>query len=108
MAAIGTILPSFLIILAIAVFLTPDMIKNNHTVSAIFMGIRPAVVALIIAPVISAAKAARLNRITIWIPVVTALMISLNLGWVSNPILYILLGAAGGLVWWKLNKKQTN
>ena len=100
-AAIGTILPSFLIILAIAVFLTPDMIKNNHTVSAIFMGIRPAVVALIIAPVISAAKAARLNRITIWIPVVTALMISLNLGWVSNPILYILLGAAGGLVWWK-------
>lgn len=107
-AAIGTILPSFLIILAIAVFLTPDMIKNNHTVSAIFMGIRPAVVALIIAPVISAAKAARLNRITIWIPVVTALMISLNLGWVSNPILYILLGAAGGLVWWKLNKKQTN
>ena len=107
-AAIGTLLPSFLIILAIAVFLTPDMIKNNHTVSAIFMGIRPAVVALIIAPVISAAKAARLNRITIWIPVVTALMISLNLGWVSNPILYILLGAAGGLVWWKLNKKQTN
>ena len=107
-AAIGTILPSFLIILAIAVFLTPDMIKNNHTVSAIFMGIRPAVVALIIAPVISAAKAARLNRITIGIPVVTALMISLNLGWVSNPILYILLGAAGGLVWWKLNKKQTN
>ncbi len=28
-AALGTILPSFLMILAIAVFLTPDMIKNN-------------------------------------------------------------------------------
>ncbi len=35
-AALGTILPSFLIILAIAVFLTPDMIKNNETVSKIF------------------------------------------------------------------------
>ncbi len=56
-AALGTILPSFLIILAIAIFLTPDMIKNNHIISSIFMGIRPAVVALIIAPVITSAKA---------------------------------------------------
>ena len=61
-AALGTILPSFLIILAIAVFLTPDMIKNNETVSKIFKGIRPAVVALIVAPVISSAKAAKIDR----------------------------------------------
>ena len=52
-ASIGTILPSFTIILAIAIFLTPDLIKNNETLSNIFMGIRPAVVALIMAPVIS-------------------------------------------------------
>ena len=49
-ASLGTILPSFFIILAIAIFLTPDMIKNNKVISSIFMGIRPAVVALIIAP----------------------------------------------------------
>lgn len=95
-AALGTILPSFIIILAIAIFLTPDLIKNNRVVSAIFMGIRPAVVALIIAPVISSAKAAKLTLKTVWIPLVVALMISLNIGWISSPILYVVIGAIGG------------
>ncbi|MDE6007370.1 MAG: chromate transporter [Muribaculaceae bacterium] len=111
LAAAGTILPSFLIILAIAIFLTPDIIKNNRVISSIFMGIRPAVVALIIAPVITSAKAAKLTWKTIWIPLVTALMISLDLGFVSNPILYIVLGGLGGYAFWalanrKLNKKK--
>lgn len=105
-AAAGTILPSFLIILAIAIFLTPDMIKNNHTISAIFMGIRPAVVALIIAPVISSAKAAKLNIRTIWIPVVTALLISLDMGVISNPILFILLGGLFGWAVWKISGRH--
>lgn len=105
-AAMATILPSFLIILAIAIFLTPETIKNNHTISAIFMGIRPAVVALIIAPVITSAKAARLNRFTVLIPMIVALMISLDLGFISNPILYIILGAAGGLLFWWLPRRH--
>lgn len=102
LAAVGTILPSFLIILAIAVFLTPDIIKNNHVISSVFMGIRPAVVALIVAPVITSARAARLTLRTVWIPILVALMISLDLGTVSSPVLYIILGAAGGwlyLLW---------
>lgn len=100
-AASGTILPSFLIILAIAIFLTPDLIKNNRVVSSIFMGIRPAVVALIIAPVITSAKAAKLKWKTVWIPILVAFMIYLDLGLVSNPILFIVLGGLGGfLVWW--------
>ena len=75
-AALGTMLPSFLIILAIAIFLTPDIIKNNHVISSV-------------------------NRYTIWIPLAVAAMISLDLGFVSNPILYIILGAAGGFAsWW--------
>lgn len=105
-AALGTILPSFLIILAIAIFLTPDIIKNNRVISAIFMGIRPAVVALIVAPVITSAKAAKLNRLTIWIPLIVAVMISLDLGFISNPILYILLGGAGGFMLWWLPKHK--
>lgn len=109
-ASLGTILPSFLIILFIAIFLTPDMIKNNKVISSIFMGIRPCVVALIIAPVITSAKSAKLTWKTIWIPFVVALMISLDLGTVSSPILYIVLGGLGGfLLWWlpkrKLDKK---
>ena len=50
-AVLGTILPSFMIILAIAMFLTPDTIKNNETLTRIFKGIRPAVVALMLSPV---------------------------------------------------------
>lgn len=99
-AALGTILPSFFIILAIAIFLTPDVIKNNATVSAIFKGIRPAVVALIIAPVITSARAAKIGWKTIWIPVAVALLIWSKLPVVSNPIIYIILGGAGGYVWY--------
>lgn len=99
-AALGTILPSFMIILAIAVFLTPDLIKNNPVVSSIFMGIRPAVVALIVAPVISSARAAHISWRTIAIPVVTALLIWSKWPVVSNPILYIVLGGAGGYLWY--------
>ncbi|MBD5205449.1 MAG: chromate transporter [Bacteroidales bacterium] len=106
LAAAGTILPSFLIILAIAIFLTPDIIKNNRIISSIFMGIRPAVVALIIAPVLTSAKAAKLTWKTIWIPLITAFMISLDLGWFSNPILYIVLGGLGGYLFWALANKQ--
>lgn len=100
-AALGTVLPSFLIILCFAIFLTPDLIKNNKVISSIFMGIRPAVVALIIAPVITSAKAAKLKWKTVWIPFVVALMISIDMGVVSSPILYIVLGALGGFIYWK-------
>lgn len=97
-AALGTIMPSFVIILCIALFLTPDLINGNRVVSAIFRGIRPAVVALIVAPVISAAKAAKLNWKTVWIPVVVALTIWSGLPVVSSPVLWIALGAVGGIV----------
>lgn len=99
-AAFGTILPSFVIILAIAMFLTPDTIKNNDVLSRIFKGIRPAVVALIIAPVITTARAAKINWKTIIIPVAVALLIYSKLPFISNPILYIVLGALGGYLYY--------
>ena len=91
-SALGTILPSFSIILIIAIFLTPDLIKSNETLSSIFMGIRPAVVALIIAPVISSARAAKIGLKTMWIPIAVALLIWSKLPYISNPILYIVAG----------------
>lgn len=103
-AALGTILPSFIIILCIAIFLTPDLIKENETLSAIFKGIRPAVVALIVAPVISSARSAGIGWRTVMIPVAVALLIWSKLPLVSSPILYIVLGGAGG--WWWLSCHQ--
>ena len=99
-AAIGTILPSFLMILAIAIFLTPETIKNNAVVSRIFKGIRPAVVALIVAPVLTTAKAAGINWKTVIIPVAVALLIYSKIPYISNPIVYIVLGAIGGYIYY--------
>lgn len=98
-AALGTIIPSFTMILAIAIFLTPDMIKSNETFNNIFRGIRPAVVALIIAPVISAARTAKIGWKTVLIPVVVALLIWSKLPIISNPIIFIVLGGLGGYLW---------
>lgn len=105
-AAMGTILPSFLIILTIAIFLTPDLIKNNPTLSAVFKGIRPAVVALIIAPVITSAKAAKIGWRTIMIPVTVALLIWSEIPILSNPILYIVLGGFFGWMWLSGQQKK--
>ena len=99
-AAIGTILPSFLMILAIAIFLTPETIKNNAVVSRIFKGIRPAVVALIIAPVLTTARTAGINWKTVIIPVAVALLIYSKIPYISNPIIYIVLGAIGGYIYY--------
>ena len=65
-----------------------------------FMGIRPAVVALIIAPVITTARAAKINTKTIIIPIAVALLIVSGIPYISNPIVYIILGALGGYAYY--------
>jgi len=87
----GTALPSFLIILAIAMFFC--QFKDNPVVAAIFRGIRPAVVALIAVPTFNLARSSRLNWATSWIPVAGALLIWL-LG--VSPIYIILAAGIGG------------
>ena len=94
---LGSILPSFVIILAIALFF--HNFKDNTIVERIFKGIRPAVVALIAAPTFTMAKSAKINRYTIWIPIVSALLIWL-LGF--SPIWIIVLAGLGGYIWGKL------
>jgi chromate transporter len=108
MAAAGTIMPSFLIILLIAIFLTPELINSNPILIKVFKGIRPAVVALIVAPVISSAKAAKLNSKTIFIPIIVALLIWSKLPIVSNPILWIAIGGIGGILVAKRSVENIN
>ena len=93
-ATLGTILPSFLIILAIAIWFVQTY--DNPVVERIFNGIRPAVVALIVSPVFSTAKTARINIKTVIIPIIVAL--SIWLGGIS-PIWFVLLGAIGGILY---------
>ena len=88
---LGSVLPSFCIILAIALFFTSY--KDNLYIERMFKGIRPAVVALIAAPTFNMAKSARISHRNVWIPVVSALLIWL-LGF--SPIWIIVAAGVGG------------
>ena len=95
-AALGTALPSFIIILLIAMCFTEVM--DNPVLASIFRGIRPAVVALIAVPTWNMAVAAKINLSNCWIPVGSALLICL-LG--VNPIYIILAAGLGGFLYGK-------
>ena len=99
--ALGTALPSFLIILAIAIFF--HQFEDHQVVAAMFRGIRPAVVALIAVPTFNLAKSAHLNRYTLWIPIVSALAIWL-LG--VSPIWIIILAGVGGYLYGLTQKNK--
>ena len=71
--ALGTILPSFCIILLIAMFF--NHFEDNPWVAKVFNGIRPAVVALIAVPCISAARSLHLKRVQLIAPAIGALLI---------------------------------
>ena len=73
---LGAVLPSFFIILAIAMVFQDY--KDLPAVEAIFKGIRPAVVALIAAPLVRMAKSAKITWGTAIIPIAGALLIWLG------------------------------
>lgn len=91
-ALLGTVLPSFAIILAIAIFFAG--IRQNPVVEAAFRGMRPAVVALIVWPVISLSRG--LHRELFGVIAAAALAVW-GLGW--SPIYILLTAAAAGIVW---------
>ncbi len=101
---LATVLPSFVIILLIAMYFTH--FKDNTVVAAIFKGIRPAVVALIAVPVFTTAKSAGITWKTVAIPIIAAILISF-LG--VSPIWIVLAAGLGGFVYGKIagNTKQT-
>lgn len=80
--------------LCIALFF--QQMRGNATVESIFRGIRPAVVALIAAPVFKMGKNARITWTNVWIPVVAALLIW-QLG--VSPVYIIILAGLGGFLY---------
>ena len=97
--ALGTALPSFLIILLIAMFF--HRFQDNPVVASIFRGIRPAVVALIAVPTFNLAKSANISWINRWIPIASALLI-----WLMgvSPIYIIILAGLGGWAYGRIIK----
>jgi len=97
--ALGTALPSFLIILLIAMFF--HRFQDNPVVASIFRGIRPAVVALIAVPTFNLAKSANISWINCWIPIASALLI-----WLMgvSPIYIIILAGLGGWAYGRIIK----
>ncbi len=93
-SCVATALPSFIIILLIAMFF--HQFKDNAVVAAIFRGIRPAVVALIAVPTFRLAKDACITLNNCWIPIVCALSIYL---FGISPIIVILLSGICGYVY---------
>ena len=91
-ALLGAVLPSFVIILAIALFFAD--VRQNPVVDAAFKGMRPAVVALIIGPVISLARG---MHWAMFIVIAAAALAIWGLNW--SPI-WVLAGAALlGIAW---------
>ena len=95
-AVLGAVLPSFVIILAIAMIFTEW--KELPAVEAVFKGLRPAVVALIAAPLVKMARAAKIGWLTALIPIATVILIWLlhvNPVWVILATIIITLVVVG-------------
>jgi chromate transporter len=93
-AALGSILPSFVIILSIALFFA--QFRENATVEKVFKGMRPAVVALIAVPIIRLVRTVGLTWKTAIIPLVALLLIVLAH---VNPVWTVLGAGVGGILW---------
>lgn len=99
--ALGSILPSFFIILAIALFFTH--VQDNVWVEKAFKGLRPAVVALIAVPCLTTARSIKMSYKELVIPIAAALQI-----WQGglSPVWIILAAIIGGLVYGLKIKKD--
>ena len=88
-AILGVIVPSFLVILVVAIFFAS--IRDNAYVDAAFKGMRPAVVALIVAPIIGLTKGMR------WWLIAVALAVALVVWYFGiSPVWFLIAGAVMG------------
>ena len=95
-AIVGNVLMPILCILLLAIFFRQW--REVEWVERIFRGIRPAVVALIAAPVYRMARTAGLTWRNCWLPIVAALLIWL---WGVSPVWIILAAITIGLIFKK-------
>ncbi|MDR2917501.1 MAG: chromate transporter [Tannerella sp.] len=101
MTVLGTVVPSFVVILVIAMFFSD--IRNNEVVERIFSGLRPAVVALIAVPVVNMLK----KKNFAWKIVSIAIISAIAVAWLKiSPIVVIITAGIGGLIYYFIRKKH--
>ena len=100
-ATLGAILPSFLMILLIAMYFRN--FQENPYVVKMFKAIRPAVVALIAVPVFTTARTVGINLKTVIIPVAAAFLIGY---WGVSPVYIVLAAALGGIGFGFFDRKR--
>lgn len=89
---LGVVLPSFIIILIVAIFFS--QIRDNAIVDAAFKGMRPVVVALMLAPMLGFVRDMR------WWMISIAAMVSLAIWYLGfSPIYLLVVGAVAGILW---------
>lgn len=102
-AIVGNIAMPIVFILILAILFRH--FRDNVFVERFFMGVRPAVVALIAAPVFRLAQSAQITWSTCWIPILSALLIWL---FDVSPILIILATVLLGFAYGRLKLKIKN
>lgn len=101
-SGLGTVMPSFIIVLIIARFFSE--FSGNIIIEKIFMGIRPAVVALIVSAIYGLVKSANFNYVQLFLAIVTTLVIVfLDI----NPIYMIILGVIISIIINKSRSEET-
>ncbi len=93
---LATALPSFLIILLIAMLFF--QYRNHPIIEKVFLGIRPAVVALIASAVYKMYKNSRLKGIRLIISIVSMLIIVFTN---ISPVYLILIGGIGAILYYR-------
>lgn len=100
-ATLGTVIPSFVVILVIAMFFSN--MEDNRVIERIFGGLRPAVVALIAVPVVNMLK----NKGFAWNVVLIAVAAAVAVaGFGISPVPVIIVAGMGGIVHYLITKKH--
>ncbi|WP_427043292.1 chromate transporter [Fusobacterium sp. SB021] len=93
---LGAVLPSFLMILALATCLSE--VRNSKIFISFFNGIKPVTVALIFISVIKMGKSAKINLKTAFLPLIVGLVVAYTF---ISPIVVIILTMIIGNIYFK-------
>jgi chromate transporter len=98
---LGTALPSFMIILLIAMMFF--QYRNNPIVEKVFLGIRPAVVALIASAVYKMYKSSQIKGVRVLIAIASMLVIVFTN---ISPVYLILAGGIGAIFYYRSRERD--